>query len=162
MVTNGRREVIKESAGILLFRRRKRELEVLLAHPGGPYWANRDLGAWSIPKGEFTEAEDPLEAARREFEEETGFSAAGEFLPLTPLRQSSAKRVSAWALEGDCVPSRARSNNFCLEWPPKSGEYQEFPEIDRVEWFNLASARAKLVKGQQAFLDELAERLGGK
>ena len=150
----------KLSAGLLMFRRRGDTLEVLLVHPGGPFWAKKDLGAWSIPKGEYTEGEDALAAARREFEEETGFAATGEFLQLTDLRQPGGKIVSAWAFEGDCDPSLARSNTFSMEWPPGSGKTREFPEVDRAAWFTIETARLKLLKGQKGFLGELAEEAG--
>jgi len=143
------------SAGLLMYRHREGILKVFLVHPGGPYWAKKDLGSWSIPKGEFTPDEDPLEAARREFEEETGFPVAGHFSPLTPIRQPSGKIVHAWAFEGDCDPSAIKSNTFSMEWPPRSGKYQEFPEVDRAEWFTIETAKDKILKGQVGFLDEL-------
>ena len=149
----------KKSAGLLMFRRREGLLEVFLVHPGGPFWARKDEGAWSIPKGEYEPGEDPLEAARREFQEETGFQAAGEFLPLTPRKQPSGKIVSAWALEGDGDASAIRSNTFSMEWPPRSGKQQEFPEVDRAGWFPIPAAKAKILKGQIPFLDELDEIL---
>ena len=146
----------KQSAGLLLFRGRKPTLEVFLVHPGGPIWQGKDLGAWSIPKGEFTpEAEDPLSAARREFEEETGFAAEGRFIPLKPVKQPSGKIVHAWAIEYDCDPTKLRSNSFSMEWPPHSGEQQSFPEVDRAAWFRVDAARKKILKGQVGFLDEL-------
>jgi predicted NUDIX family NTP pyrophosphohydrolase len=145
----------KTSAAILLYRRRP-DLEVFLVHPGGPYWAKRDLGAWSLPKGELEEGEDPLAAAIREFGEETGFPIAGKLVPLQPLRQPSGKTILTWAVEGDCDPTELRSNLFSMEWPPKSGQQQEFPEVDRAGWFLLAEARARILQGQAAFLDELA------
>lgn len=148
------------SAGLLLYRRRGGVLEVFLVHPGGPFWAGKDAGAWSIPKGEFSPGEEPLAAARREFGEETGFTAAGEFLPLTPLKQPSGKLIQAWAVAGDCDPGAIRSNTFTLEWPPRSGRRQEFPEVDRADWFTLAGAREKIIKGQAGFLEELREILG--
>lgn len=148
------------SAGLLLYRRRRGVLEVFLVHPGGPFWAGKDAGAWSIPKGEFSPGEDPLAAARREFGEETGFTAAGEFLPLTPLKQPSGKLIQAWAVAGDCDPGAIRSNTFTLEWPPRSGRRQEFPEVDRAAWFTLAGAREKINQGQAGFLEELREKLG--
>ena len=148
------------SAGLLLYRRRRGVLEVFLVHPGGPFWAGKDAGAWSIPKGEFSPGEYPLAAARREFGEETGFTAAGEFLPLTPLKQPSGKIIQAWAVAGDCDPGAIRSNTFSLEWPPRSGRRQEFPEVDRAAWFTLAGAREKISQGQAGFLEELREKLG--
>jgi len=150
----------KTSAGLLLFREASGGLEVLLVHPGGPFWSRKDEGAWSIPKGEFEEGEDPLEAARREFEEETGASAQGEAIPLGSLRQSGGKVVQAWAVCGDFDPALLRSNTFLLEWPPKSGRRQEFPEVDRAGWFPVAAAKRKILKGQAAFLDRLQEKLG--
>lgn len=145
----------KHSAGVLMYRRRGGALEVFLVHPGGPFWAGKDLGSWSLPKGEFTPGEDPLAAARREFQEETGGAEAGEFMPLTALRQPSGKIISAWAVEGDLDAGAVQSNTFSLEWPPRSGQYQEFPEIDRAGWFTLQAAREKIIKGQMGFLEEL-------
>ena len=147
----------KQSAGLLLYRRR-RTLEVFLVHPGGPFWAKKDMHAWSIPKGEFGAGEDPLQAARREFVEETGLNPEGTPTALPPLKQPGGKIVHAWAIEGDCDPAAIASNSFSLEWPPRSGRMQEFPEIDRAAWFPLAVAREKIHKGQAALLDEL-ERL---
>jgi predicted NUDIX family NTP pyrophosphohydrolase len=149
----------RHSAGLLLYRRRRGLLEVLLVHPGGPFWAGKDLGVWSIPKGEYDPGEDPLAAARREFREETGFSVAGEFIPLTPLKQPSGKIIEAWAVAGDCDPAAIRSNLFTLEWPPHSGRQQQFPEVDRGAWFSLTQAGEKITKGQRAFLEELPARL---
>jgi predicted NUDIX family NTP pyrophosphohydrolase len=149
----------KRSAGILLFRKRDGELQVFLVHPGGPFWRNKDAGAWSIPKGEYSESEDPLDAAKREFQEETGISVHGELISLDSIRQSSAKVVTAWALEGDCSAASIRSNTFSMEWPPRSGRTQEFPEIDRAEWFSIDEARKRVVKGQAGFLDRLIAAL---
>ena len=148
---------MKVSAGILLYRRPDGRLEVLLAHPGGPFWKRKDLGAWSIPKGECQAGEDPMVAARREFEEETGLRLQGEMTPLGEVKQAGGKVVRAWAIEGDCDASAIHSNTFELEWPPKSGKLEQFPEIDRFEWFSLDAARQKLVKAQTAFLDRLRE-----
>ena len=148
----------KTSAGLLLYRRRG-ELEVFLVHPGGPFWAKKDLGAWSLPKGELDEEEDPLKAAIREFEEETGFPIDGEFRPLRPLRQPSGKTIVAWAVEGDCDPAALRSNTFTIEWPPKSGKQREFPEVDRAAWFSIEEARKRIIAGQAPFLNELQEAL---
>ncbi|MCI0662221.1 MAG: NUDIX domain-containing protein [Acidobacteria bacterium] len=145
----------KNSAGILLYRRRGEVTEVLLVHPGGPFWAKKDLGAWSVPKGEFTAGEDALEAARREFEEETGFPLSGRFIQLAPVKQSGGKVVQVWAVEGDCDASAVRSNTFSMEWPPRSGKEQEFPEIDRAEWFTIDVAKQKILKGQIPFIEEL-------
>jgi predicted NUDIX family NTP pyrophosphohydrolase len=148
----------KPSAGLLLYRLRD-GLEVFLVHLGGPYWIKKDLGAWSIPKGEYERDEDAFEAARREFTEETGFAIDGEFRALTPLKQPSGKTVSAWAVEGDADPSALRSNSFPMEWPPGSGRTREFPEVDRAAWFPIAEARRRIFKGQLGFLDELAQWL---
>ena len=148
------------SAGLLLYRRREGRIEVLLGHMGGPFWARKDERAWSIPKGEHPEAEDALAAARREFAEETGTPPPdGPTLDLGEVRQSGGKRVTAWAVEGDLDPSAVKSNTFLLEWPPRSGRRQEFPEIDRAGWFDLDTARRKIVKGQVALVDRLEERL---
>lgn len=145
---------MKTSAGILLYRREP-ELQVFLVHPGGPFWAKKDLGAWSIPKGELGEGEEPLAAAIRELREETGFAVDGDFRELAPLRQKSGKTIRAWAVEGDCDPALLRSNLFSMEWPPKSGKQQEFPEADRGAWFGIDEARSRIVGGQAGFLDEL-------
>ena len=150
----------RPSAGLLLFRRRGDALEVVLVHPGGPFWARKDSGAWSIPKGEYEPGDDPLEAAQREFEEETGCRVAGTFLPLAPVRQSSGKVISAWAVEGDLDVSSIRSNTFKLEWPPRSGTYQEFPEVDRAAWFSLDLAAEKIVPGQRRLLDQVPRVVG--
>lgn len=151
----------KRSAGLLMYRIRESGTEVFLVHPGGPFWAGKDLSAWSIPKGEHSEDEDPLTAAKREFKEETGTDPGpGPFIPLTPLRQKGGKVVSAWAFEGECDPSSLRSNTFTMEWPPRSGKSGSFPEVDRGAWFPLEQAREKIVKGQIGFLDQLPEILG--
>ena len=142
------------SAGVLAFRRKGQRLELLLAHPGGPYWRKRDDGAWSIPKG-VVESDDLLACAKREFNEETGLTAHGPFVTLTPLRQKSGKLVHAFALEADFDLSGFSSNQFEMEWPPKSGKQQSFPEIDRVAYFDLATARRKILPGQKPFIDEL-------
>jgi predicted NUDIX family NTP pyrophosphohydrolase len=148
----------KQSSGILLYRRSQNHLEVLLVHPGGPFWAKKDLGAWSIPKGEFEE-EDALAAARREFTEETGFPIVGEMLALSPQRQKAGKIVYAWAVEGNLNPQQVRSNTFEMEWPPKSGRKQRFPEIDKAGWFPVEVALKKINPGQTAFIQELVENL---
>jgi predicted NUDIX family NTP pyrophosphohydrolase len=148
----------KLSAGLLLFRRRK-SVEVFLVHPGGPFWAKKDDGAWSIPKGECKDGEDALAAARREFAEETGFALEGEPIPLGEIKQPGGKIVRAWALEGDCDASRIRSNLFSMEWPPRSGKLREFPEVDRAAWLPLDLARAKLLKAQLGLLDRLTAHL---
>jgi predicted NUDIX family NTP pyrophosphohydrolase len=145
-----------------MYRRRRGVVEVLLAHPGGPFWARKDLGSWSIPKGEFDPDEDSLAAAKREFEEETGLSVTGEFFPLTPIKQSGGKIVHIWAIEGDCDASAIKSNTFMIEWPPRSGRQQEFPEIDRAEWFSLDDAREKVTKGQRGFIEQLDRLLQKK
>lgn len=146
----------RKSAGLLLFRNPGPDLQVFLVHPGGPFWARKDEGAWSIPKGEFADGEDPLDAAKREFKEETGFEVAGEFLPMVPLRQPSGKTVHAWAVQGEVDASAIRSNTFSIELPKGSGKMREFPEVDRAAWFSLPEARRKLLKGQVPFLDQLA------
>ena len=144
----------KISAGILLYRMRA-GLEVFLVHPGGPFWAKKDLGAWSIPKGELGEGEDPRDAARREFTEETGFEVSGELRALPPLRQPGGKIIHAFAIEGDCDPETLRSNVFSMEWPPRSGRQQQFPEADRGAWFPIEEARRRILKGQAPLLDQL-------
>jgi predicted NUDIX family NTP pyrophosphohydrolase len=153
----------KRSAGILLFRGRGPALRLLLVHPGGPFWAKKDLGAWSIPKGEHGEGEDALAVARREFEEELGTQApAGDAIELGELVQPSRKVITAFAMEGNLDPSRLKSNLFEMEWPPKSGRLQSFPEVDRAAWFPVEEARDKLLPGQRPFIDQLLERLGGE
>ena len=147
-----------KSAGILLFRRIHKKPEVLLVHPGGPFWKNKDEGAWTIPKGEFEEGEDPLGTAIREFTEETGNQPVGAFVSLSPIRQKSGKWVYAWALEGDLNAENISSNMFEIEWPPRSGRLQSFPEIDRAAWFDFETARQKINPAQKAFLDELEEK----
>jgi predicted NUDIX family NTP pyrophosphohydrolase len=147
------------SAGLLAYRRR-RELEVLLAHPGGPFWAKKDLGVWSIPKGIVESDGDLLNAALREFKEETGFTAKGPFIPLSAVKQKSGKIVHAFAFEGDFDPEKSSSNTFEMEWPPRSGRRQSFPEVDRVAWFDLAEALEKIVAYQRPLLMELKEKLG--
>jgi predicted NUDIX family NTP pyrophosphohydrolase len=144
----------KKSAGLLMFRRNQNELEVFLVHPGGPFWRGKDLGSWSIPKGEISAGEDALDAAKREFEEETGIRPEGEFLELGILKQSNGKNVSVWAFEGDS-DATIISNTFSMEWPPGSGKMMEFPEVDRAAWFALPAAREKILSGQIACLDRL-------
>jgi predicted NUDIX family NTP pyrophosphohydrolase len=152
----------KRSAGLLLYRVRDDRLEVFLAHMGGPFWARKDEGAWTVVKGEYEESEDPFAAARREFLEETGAEApAGRTLELGEVRQSSGKRVVAWAIEGDLDSASIRSNTFTVEWPPRSGLMREFPEIDRAEWFDTATARRKLIKAQVPFIDTLEREVLG-
>ena len=150
----------KISAGILLYRVRHDQVEVLLVHPGGPYWMRKDDGAWSIPKGEAAPGADLWATARTEFHEETGSPLEGDPLPLEPLKQAGGKIVHAWAVRGDIDASTIRSNRFALEWPPRSGRMQEFPEVDRAGWFGLDIARQKLLPGQRGFLDQLQHRLG--
>jgi predicted NUDIX family NTP pyrophosphohydrolase len=152
----------KQSAGLLLYRWGDEGLELLLAHPGGPFWAKKDLGAWSIPKGEFLEDEDPLVAARREFAEEIGTRVDGEVLTLTPVKQKSRKLVHAFAIEHDLSVDRISSNTFEMEWPPKSGKKQPFPEVDRAAWFKLEEARQRIQPGQLPILDELHRRLSAE
>src|SRR6266700_3783872 len=148
----------KISAGLLLYRVRQGATEAFLVHPGGPFWAKKDAGAWSIPKGEPAPGEDLLAVARREFQEETGLRIDGHFRALSPVRQTGGKVVHAWAIEGDCDADAIRSNSFEMEWPPKSGRRQEFPEVDRAAWFDLGTARVKITKGQLGLLEQL-ERL---
>jgi predicted NUDIX family NTP pyrophosphohydrolase len=150
----------KQSAGILLYRIDRGGPSVLLVHPGGPFWAKKDRGAWSIPKGEYAPGEDPLAVAVREFEEETGVRPTGEFRPLGEVRQAGGKRVTAWAIEGDLDPAAIRSNSFEMEWPPKSGRQQRFPEIDRAEWFSRDIARDKINPSQRELIDRLVRMLG--
>ena len=145
----------KQAAGILLYRRGPRGLEVLLAHPGGPLWARKDLGAWTLPKGQFTDDERPIAAAKREFEEEMGSPPAGEFVEIGSIKQPSGKVVHAFVAESEFDVSTVQSNLFSLEWPPKSGQHAQFPEVDRAGWFTIDEARQKILKGQQPFLDRL-------
>ncbi len=147
------------SAGILVYRFRNGTPDVFLVHPGGPFWAKRDLGAWSIPKGEPLPGEDLLEAAKREFREETGQSVDGRFHALAPVRQPSGKVVHAWAVEGDCNAGAVSSNTFMMEWPPRSGRTQPFAEVDRAEWFDLSTAKQKITAGQVRLIDQLAQGL---
>ena len=151
---------MKKSAGLLMYRRTDAgSLEVLLAHPGGPFWRNKDEGAWTVSKGEYEESEGALAAAMREFGEETGFAISPPFIPLGEIVQKSGKRITAWAFAGDCDPAQLRSNTFECEWPPRSGRRQSFPEIDRVEWLSLAAARVKINPAQVALLERLAAAL---
>lgn len=147
----------KQSAGILLFRTKSTGLQVFLVHPGGPFFKNKDPGAWSIPKGEFLDNEDALTAAKREFFEETSFNVDGHFIALNPVVLKSGKKVYAWALEGDIDAESVMSNLFEMGWPPKSGKSQSFPEIDRAGWFDLETAKEKINTAQVAFIDELAK-----
>ncbi|MBI1246522.1 NUDIX domain-containing protein [bacterium] len=148
----------KTSAGLLMYRQHQGQWQVLLAHPGGPFFQKKDDGAWSIPKGEIEAEEDPLQAAQREFQEETGFASTKPFHPLQPVKQKGGKTVHAWAFEGDCDPTKLVSNTFCIEWPPRSGKQVEFPEIDRAEFFDLETAKVKINAAQAALIEEL-ERL---
>lgn len=150
------------SAGLLMYRRPASGLEVLLVHPGGPFWANKDLGAWSIPKGEVEPGEDWLAAAQREFTEELGFAPTGPFVPLGEVRQKAGKVVHGWAFEGDCDPAQCRSNTFRMEWPAKSGKWAEFPEVDQAAFFRPEVAREKVNPGQVPFIDRLVARLSGE
>jgi predicted NUDIX family NTP pyrophosphohydrolase len=143
------------SAGLLMYRRRPAGLEVLLVHPGGPFWTSKDLGAWTLPKGEVAEGEDELATARREFEEETGLEPGGELLPLGSIRQKGGKVVHAWAFEGDADAAAIRSNTYHVEWPPRSGQWRTFPEVDRAEWFPLDEARRRINSAQAELIDTL-------
>lgn len=138
-----------------MYRTVDKDLEVLLVHPGGPFWKNKDEGAWSLPKGEFSDDEDPLDAAKREFEEETGFRPSGQFIPLPHVKLRSGKTVYAWALENDIAADKIKSNEFEMEWPPKSGKKKHFPEVDKAGWFKPAVARKKINTAQVAFIDAL-------
>lgn len=150
---------MKKSAGILVYRKKGKDPEFLLVHPGGPFYKNKDINVWSIPKGEYNDEEDAFEAARREFFEETGIRIDGDFYELKPVKQSGGKIVNAWAVEGDPDISNIRSNTFEMEWPPKSGRLMNFPEIDRAEWFSYDEACQRIVKGQIPIIDELNDRL---
>jgi predicted NUDIX family NTP pyrophosphohydrolase len=151
----------KHSAGLLMYRRTASgAVEVLLAHPGGPWWARKDQGAWTLPKGEYQDGEDALACARREFQEETGLAPSGPLAPLGEVRQKSGKHVTAWTFEGSLDPADLRSNLFEMEWPPRSGKLREFPEIDRIGWFDLDTARIKLLPAQVPFVERLAAALG--
>jgi predicted NUDIX family NTP pyrophosphohydrolase len=149
----------KKSAGLLMYRRRNGEIEVFLVHPGGPFWEKKDQGAWTVPKGEYAPAENPLEAAIREFREETGFSPGTDFRLLGEIRQASGKLVTAWAFEGDCDPSKLVSNHCQIEWPPRSGRQIHIPEVDRGAWFSIPAARGRILKSQEPFLDALMRKV---
>jgi predicted NUDIX family NTP pyrophosphohydrolase len=150
----------KISSGLLLYRIRNGALEFLLVHPGGPFWKNKDAGAWTIPKGELADNEEPLTGAVREFEEELGFKPSGPFIELAPIKQKAGKLVHAWAFKGDYDPTQIKSNTFSIEWPPRSGKQAEFPEIDRAEFFSLEAAKTKINPAQMPFLEELCQRIG--
>ena len=152
----------KRSAGLLMYRRRESGIEVFLVHPGGPFWSKKDRGAWTLPKGEYEADEDPLEAARREFQEETGFLASGSFIDLGSVRQKSGKIVIAWAFEGDCDPAKLVSNTCEIEWPPHSGKRVEIPEIDRGRWYGFADARDYIRAEQGELLDRLEQQLANE
>lgn len=145
----------KRSAGLMMFRHAGNGLEVFLVHPGGPIWAKKDKGAWTVPKGEYEDDEEPLAAAQREFEEETGFKATGKFFDLGTIQQKSGKRVIAWAFEGDCNPTQLKSNTCEIEWPPRSGRRLEIPEVDRGRWFSIDEARGYIREEQGPLLDAL-------
>jgi predicted NUDIX family NTP pyrophosphohydrolase len=153
------RMAAKISAGVIPFRRTQGRLEVFLVHPGGPFWQNRDVGAWSIAKGEAGEDEDLLQTARREFNEETGVSVEGDFIALAPVRQAGGKVVHAWAIECDFDANAITSNEFSLEWPPRSGVMRQFPEVDRGQWFGVADASVRVLPGQRGLIDELQQKL---
>ena len=150
----------KQSAGIVLYRKAEGKLQVFLVHPGGPFFKNKDEGGWSIPKGEFLNDEDPLEAAKREFKEETGQAVAGKFIQLNPITQKGGKKVHAWAVEGNIDHLTVKSNHFEMEWPLRSGKQQSFPEVDRAAWFDIDSAKMKINPAQAGFIEELIERSG--
>lgn len=150
---------MRTSAGIVLYRRINKKIEIFLVHPGGPFWKGKDKGAWSIPKGEFTEDEDPLTVARREFNEETGQTVDGNFEQLTPVKQKGGKIVHAWAVEGDADSDNIVSNTFQQEWPYKSGKWITIPEVDKAAWFSAEEAKEKINPAQTAFIDELLERI---
>jgi len=150
---------MRTSAGILLYRKTGKSIEIFLVHPGGPFWKGKETGAWSIPKGEFTEDEDPLTVARREFNEETGQTIDGNFLELTPVKQKGGKMVYAWAVEGDADAENIVSNTFTTEWPYKSGKRITFPEVDKAGWFSVDEAKEKMNTAQAAFIEDLVERL---
>jgi predicted NUDIX family NTP pyrophosphohydrolase len=145
----------------VMFRRRGGGVEFFLVHPGGPFWRKKDMGTWSIPKGEYTEEEEPLEAAKREFQEETGIVPRGDFVSLGEIKQPGGKVITAWAFEGDGEPREISSNTFSMEWPPKSGQMHEFPEVDRADWFSLDAAGKRILKGQVGFLERCVAHIAG-
>jgi predicted NUDIX family NTP pyrophosphohydrolase len=155
-------KVTRKSAGILLYRITKEESEFFLVHPGGPFWINKDAGAWSIPKGEYSDNEDALTAAVREFEEETGKKLSGNFIQLTPITQKAGKQVHAWSMEGDIDADKIVSNTFKVEWPPKSGKWKSYPEVDKAGWFDAKTAREKINPAQASLIDELLDLLKKK
>ncbi len=159
---SGEPELAKSSAGLLMYRKREGQVQVLLVHPGGPLWKNKDGGAWFVPKGEINPGEQELAAAQREFQEETGLVATGEFLSLGTVKHKSGKKVAAWAFEGDCDPAAIKSNTFEMEWPPKSGKMARFPEIDRADFFTLEGAQEKMHVAEFEFVTRLAEQLSRK
>jgi predicted NUDIX family NTP pyrophosphohydrolase len=148
----------KRSAGLMMYRKKVNGVEIFLIHPGGPFWASKDVGAWSITKGEYVEGEPPLEAARREFTEETGFASDGPFVELGTIKQAGGKTVTAWAFEGDCDPSSLKSNVCQIEWPPHSGGHLEISEVDRGQWFSIREAKERILKSQQPFLETLSAK----
>ncbi|MBD0294257.1 MAG: NUDIX domain-containing protein [Flavisolibacter sp.] len=150
---------MRKSAGILMYRQSNNYVEVFLVHPGGPFWKGKEIGAWSVPKGEFVEGEDPLSAAKREFEEETGTAIEGDFMELKTIQQKGGKLVYAWAVEGDIDADNIKSNTFKQEWPYKSGKWQTFPEVDKAAWFGVEEAKKKINPAQAALIDDLIERL---
>jgi predicted NUDIX family NTP pyrophosphohydrolase len=153
---------MKRSAGVLMYRRNRKEIEVFLVHPGGPFWKNKDEGSWTVPKGMIEPGEDPLAAARREFTEETGFAVDGAFTELGSFKQPGGKHVLVWGVEGDCDPAKLSSNDFEMEWPPRSSKRQRFSEVDRGGWFSVAEARERLLLGQRPMLDRLLQTLNAK
>jgi len=152
----------KISAGLVMYRERGGRLEVLLVHPGGPFWAKKDQGAWSLPKGEVGPGEDGLATARREFEEETGIRPRGDLISLGTVTQKGGKTVEAWAFQGDCDPQTIRSNTFTMEWPPRSGKHPEFPEVDRTEFFEIKQAKKRINPAQVALLEKLEQIVSGR
>ena len=154
-------KVKRKSAGILLYRLQEKEIQFFLVHPGGPFWANKDEGAWTIPKGEFNEQEEPLAAAKREFQEETGKALEGDFVELTPVIQKAGKLVYAWAIEGTIDAETITCNTYKIQWPPNSGKWQSFPEVDKGSWFSIEEAKQKINAAQIHFIDELVQKLSG-
>lgn len=154
-------KVKRKSAGILLYKLKDEELQLFLVHPGGPFWANKDEGAWTIPKGEFDENEQPLDAAKREFLEETGKALSGNFIELAPVVQKAGKLVYAWAIQGNIDADNITCNTYKIQWPPKSGQWKSFPEVDKGAWFRIEEARRKINPAQALFIDELIQKLGG-